>query len=59
MINTFSCIPFDLPLIFQSRAFYTVKFFSFKDFLLKFEEADATSEAALFFNLLSLSGMQK
>ena len=45
IIDPFSCIPFDLPhLIFkvESAIKYT---FSFKEFLHKFKEVDATSDS--------------
>ena len=43
MTDTFSCIPFDLPhLIFKEE--HAIKYhFSVKEFLLKFNEIDATS----------------
>ena len=43
MIDTFSCIPFEVPhLIFIEEL--AIKHFSLKEFLLKFNETDASSE---------------
>ena len=49
MIDTFSCIPFDLThLIFKE-----VTLFPVKEFLHKFKEVDATSDRLSFFTLTS------
>ena len=43
MIDTFSCISFDLShLIFKVEL--AIKYFSLKEFLLKFKEVDDTSD---------------
>ena len=45
MIDTFSCITFDLShLIFKVARAIKLRFFSFKEFLLKFKEVDATCD---------------
>ena len=55
MIDTFSCIHFDLPhLIFKEEL--AIKYtFSYKEFLLKFNEINATSDcrSVPFFTLTS------
>ena len=51
MIDTFSCIHFDLPhLIFKVELAIKL-FFSFKEFLLRFKEFDATSDRRSVFNV--------
>ena len=48
MINTFTCIPFDVPhLIFKAEL--AIKQFSLKEFLLKFDETDAYSDRSSVF----------
>ena len=44
MNDTFSCIPFDLSHLIFKVALAIKYFFSFKEFLLKLKEADATSD---------------
>ena len=44
MIDTFPCIPFDLSHLIYKVELAKSKTFSFKDFLFKFKEADATSD---------------
>ena len=53
MIDTFSWIPFDLPhLIFKVDLAIKYHFF-LKEFLLKFKEADATTDPVRFYTLTS------
>ena len=45
MVDTFSCIPFDLPnLIFKAELAIKYMRFNVKEFLLKFKEVNAASD---------------
>ena len=44
MIDTFSCIPFDLPHLIFKEELALRQNFSVKEFLLKFKDVDATSD---------------
>ena len=43
MIDTFTCIPFDLPRLIFKKNLLLSNTFSFDEFLPKFKEVDATS----------------
>ena len=54
MIDTFSCIPFDLPHLIFKEELAIKSHFSVKEFLLKFKEVDATGDrrSILYVNVL-------
>ena len=54
MIDTFSCIPFDLPhLIFQSRTCYRITLFPLKSFYSSLKKSTLPATAVRFFTFTS------